>query len=138
MINGKKADMPAIALQRKSEAYDKIQTKIAALRDFRRNGVPEGAFIPTSLEQFRTWRDEQRNLREIGSKSTLYQSCYQKERVEILNLIKLLTQPKAEEQTNESRRPTETRKTGAQVHNAADRGRDPQDSSRTTRRAIGY
>jgi chromosome segregation ATPase len=93
MLNVKRRNTPAVAVQRKSEAYEKIQTKIAALRDFRRTGVPEGAFIPKSLEQFRRWNDEQRNLREIGSKSTLYQPCYQKERVEILNLIKLLAQP---------------------------------------------
>lgn len=52
--------------------------------------MPEGAFVPKSIEQFRLWKDKELELVEIGSKSTLYQPWNGELRTEIVRLIKLL------------------------------------------------
>jgi chromosome segregation ATPase len=52
--------------------------------------VPDGAFVPKSLEQFRLWTDKELELAQIGSKSTLYQPWNRELRTEIVRLIKLL------------------------------------------------
>ncbi|HKO98142.1 MAG TPA: hypothetical protein VJU86_14185 [Pyrinomonadaceae bacterium] len=52
--------------------------------------MPDGAFVPKSLEQFRLWTDKELELAQIGSKSTLYQPWNGELRTEIVRLIKLL------------------------------------------------
>ncbi len=52
--------------------------------------MPDGAFVPKSLEQFRLWADKELDLAQIGSKSTLYQPWNSELRTEIVRLIKLL------------------------------------------------
>jgi dynactin complex subunit len=52
--------------------------------------VPNGAFVPKSLEQFRLWTDKEFDLAQIGSKSTLYQTWNSELRTEIARLIKVL------------------------------------------------
>jgi hypothetical protein len=86
-----KSQSPAIAIQNQKEATLKVNAKIGVLRNYAKKGVPDGAFVPKSLEQFRLWNDDELKLAQIGSKSTLYQPWNRELRVEILRLIKGLT-----------------------------------------------
>jgi len=85
-----KSHAPAIALQNQNDARLKINAKIAVLQRYSKKGVPNGAFVPKSLEQFRSWTDKQLDLAQIGSKSTLYQPWNSELKTEIVRLIKLL------------------------------------------------
>jgi chromosome segregation ATPase len=76
------------------------------LQKYSKQGVPDGAFVPKSLEQFRLWKDDELRLHEIGSKSTLYQPWNRELRTKVVSLIKTLT---ARQKTSIGRRTVEDR-----------------------------
>ncbi|MDX6499162.1 MAG: hypothetical protein QOG23_2422 [Blastocatellia bacterium] len=86
-----KSQAPAIALQNQNDARLKINAKIAVLQRYSKKGVPNDAYVPKSLEQFRSWTDKQLELAQIGSKSTLYHPWNSELKTEIGRLIKLLS-----------------------------------------------
>jgi hypothetical protein len=90
--------MPTVATQHREGARAKIEAKIKILRKYSEGKVPEGVFVPMSLEQFRIWGDPELGVEKIGSKSTLNQIWNRALKAEAQRLIKLLRiRPKRQE-----------------------------------------
>jgi len=61
-----------ISAQRKQRATLNIETKL--LQRYFSEGVPEGAFVPRNMTEFRLWEDEPLGVMKIGSPNTLEQN----------------------------------------------------------------
>jgi hypothetical protein len=62
-----------ISAQRKQRATLSIETKLQLLQRYMSEGVPEGAFVPRNMTEFRLWEDEPLGVMKIGSPNTLEQ-----------------------------------------------------------------
>jgi len=62
-----------ISAQRKHRATVSIETKLQILQRYFSEGVPEGAFVPRNMTEFRLWEDEALGVMKIGSPNTLEQ-----------------------------------------------------------------
>jgi hypothetical protein len=60
-----------ISALRKQNASYNIQKKIEILQTYKNEGVPDGAFVPRNLAEFRRWRDLEIGVTKIGSPNTL-------------------------------------------------------------------
>ena len=56
---------------RREVAQKKIKAKIRVLEGYAKKGVPEGAFVPKNLAEFRRWEDSSLGVEQIGSPNTL-------------------------------------------------------------------
>jgi hypothetical protein len=62
-----------IGSHRKDVAQATIKAKIRVLERYAKNGIPEGAYVPKNLADFRRWEDALLGLERIGSPNTLDQ-----------------------------------------------------------------
>ena len=60
-----------ISTERKERAQKNIEEKIKVLEGYLNNGVPENAFVPRNMTQFRLWEDITAKIFKIGSPNTL-------------------------------------------------------------------
>jgi hypothetical protein len=60
-----------ISSQRKEKAQENIESKIQILEGYLVHGIPENAFVPRNMTQFRLWEDCVANLARIGSPNTM-------------------------------------------------------------------
>src|SRR6185295_3180763 len=63
-----------ISAQRKQRATLNIETKLQILQRYFSEGVPEGAFVPRNMTEFRLWEDQALGVMKIGSPNTLEQT----------------------------------------------------------------
>lgn len=62
---------PSSNAGRRLAARNEIEKKLVVLRKYALEGIPLGAYVPTSITQFRKWSDDLFELNEIGSPNTL-------------------------------------------------------------------
>ena len=55
----------------KVDAQERIQRKLEVLKSYRTDGIPLGAFVPQSMNQFRAWEDKPKGIFRIGSPNTM-------------------------------------------------------------------
>lgn len=89
-----KEKKPAIAQQKEDEAKAKFEKKIAVLKLFKKEGIPEKYLnkdnkynFRLNLTGFREWTDADLGVERIGSSSTIYDKNYAVYIVEINDLI---------------------------------------------------
>lgn len=70
MANALDKKINSANIQRKNEAYIKLERKVLTLRRFYIEGLPTGVSIPKSMSALRLWIDINLGLQKIGSPGT--------------------------------------------------------------------
>lgn len=90
---------------RQEQARLEIQKKLIVLRGYVLEGIPSGAFVPESVNQFRYWVDEAHGLKIIGSPNTLNSRSSPHNQDMINELFELLDKIKRLKKKPAKRRP---------------------------------
>ena len=101
-------NLPSSNAGRRLAARNEIEKKLVVLRKYVLEGIPPGAFVPTSMTQFRKWSDESLELNLIGSPNTLNLKISPQNHDKIMELDGLLGRLRRQQKKPKKPRPSAT------------------------------
>lgn len=91
-----------VSSQRKERARENIERKIKILEGYLSRGLPENAFVPKNMTQFRLWEDGVADLWRIGSPNTIDTAHNNGLKTRIVELLKDLAKRENKRQSRKS------------------------------------